>query len=578
MYQLVIEDDEGNRKQVPIIRDSVTIGRKDGNTIVLNERNVSRNHAKLVKESNHIFIEDVASRYGIKKNGKKIGPKASFKKGDVILIGDFKLTLLVKNKNKAKVQVAQPPLAEQTGIRAKPTRPAKPTAAPAPVADEQTAQLAVVSSNFAGQKFNLTHATMVIGRTEDNDIIIDHRSISRNHAKIVREEGRYKVVDLGSANGVKVNGETYHSIDLRKGDIIELGHVRFRYVEPGENFQFKPAAVDPVSLATPSKGKGKLIGIISGVGVVLTVIVAFILFGNNDKKDPSEAKNETAETQETGLRETQNTTNKETNNPPPETTDPQPDLQKVTEMLEEGRRALGEEDWEKASETFNQVLQLDPGNTEARRERDRADNEKPFKKMYNDTISMLESQKYKDAVRHSKMIPPQSAYAERIKQEKILEKCYHGMLDKTNGYVKAKRWRKVIEIANEVIEENNNSDTPSRSALNRANKLKKQARNELKPVRPPEPTAAEKKAKAQEILKNKCIPALRFKNNNKILTDCKEVLKYYNLHPAAVNVAKIYDKRGDSKNAIKYFKLAIKVAPGGLKPGLEKKINQLVNQ
>src|SRR5262249_58029359 len=100
------------------------------------------------------------------------------------------------------------------------------------------ARLVVLSSNFAGQEFLLDKAKLVIGRVDDNDIVVNHRSISRHHAAVVREHGRYNIVDLQSANGVRVNGEEYGKVELRRGDLIDLGHVRLRFVEPGEDFIF----------------------------------------------------------------------------------------------------------------------------------------------------------------------------------------------------------------------------------------------------------------------------------------------------------------------------------------------------
>src|SRR5262249_18470313 len=73
----------------------------------------------------------------------------------------------------------------------------------------------------------------IIGRTDENDVVVNHRSISRHHAKIVRENGHYHIVDLQSANGVRVNGEEYGKVELRKGDHVDLGHVRLRFVAPG---------------------------------------------------------------------------------------------------------------------------------------------------------------------------------------------------------------------------------------------------------------------------------------------------------------------------------------------------------
>jgi len=56
--KLIIEDDAGKTIVVPFARDEITIGRKEGNTIRLTERNVSRFHAKLVREGNAVHVED----------------------------------------------------------------------------------------------------------------------------------------------------------------------------------------------------------------------------------------------------------------------------------------------------------------------------------------------------------------------------------------------------------------------------------------------------------------------------------------------------------------------------------------
>ena len=45
-----------------------------------------------------------------------------------------------------------------------------------------------------------------IGRTEGNDLVLNHPSVSRKHARIEARDGRWWIVDLKSTNGVKVNG------------------------------------------------------------------------------------------------------------------------------------------------------------------------------------------------------------------------------------------------------------------------------------------------------------------------------------------------------------------------------------
>ncbi len=66
MLKLIIEDDEGNTTVVPLTQDEITIGRKEGNTIRLTDRNISRQHARLIRSNSSLFIEDLDSYNGVK--------------------------------------------------------------------------------------------------------------------------------------------------------------------------------------------------------------------------------------------------------------------------------------------------------------------------------------------------------------------------------------------------------------------------------------------------------------------------------------------------------------------------------
>src|SRR3954468_6080955 len=93
MYKLIIEDDEGKTTVVPLIRDEITIGRKEGNTIRLTERNVSPRHAKLSKANGTAYIEDMQPYNGIRVNGDRIAGRAPITEGDRVQIGDYQLAL-----------------------------------------------------------------------------------------------------------------------------------------------------------------------------------------------------------------------------------------------------------------------------------------------------------------------------------------------------------------------------------------------------------------------------------------------------------------------------------------------------
>ena len=105
---------------------------------------------------------------------------------------------------------------------------------------EQSPKLLVVNSDFRGTAFPLDKSTLVLGRTDDNDIVLAHKSISRHHAKVVRDGNRHVILDLDSANGVRINGTEFERAELSSGDHIELGHVHLRFVEAGESFELGP--------------------------------------------------------------------------------------------------------------------------------------------------------------------------------------------------------------------------------------------------------------------------------------------------------------------------------------------------
>ena len=93
MYRLVIEDDEGRTTLVPLIRDEFSIGRREGNSIRLTQRNVSRRHARVFRENNGFFVEDLGSYNGVRLNGERIAGRRTLREGDIVQIGDYHLMI-----------------------------------------------------------------------------------------------------------------------------------------------------------------------------------------------------------------------------------------------------------------------------------------------------------------------------------------------------------------------------------------------------------------------------------------------------------------------------------------------------
>ena len=82
----------------------------------------------------------------------------------------------------------------------------------------------------AGRAYEITGASATIGRSLDNDIIIEDSSVSRAHARIVIEASSVLLEDLGSQNSTFVQGEPIARVELQTGDTIQLGaHAGFSF-------------------------------------------------------------------------------------------------------------------------------------------------------------------------------------------------------------------------------------------------------------------------------------------------------------------------------------------------------------
>src|SRR5207244_7950334 len=76
-----------------------------------------------------------------------------------------------------------------------------------------------------------------VGRTEGNDLVLNHPSVSRKHARIEPRNDKIWIIDLKSTNGVKVNGNLVTESQINAGDKILIGSVQLEVKPlPAVNF------------------------------------------------------------------------------------------------------------------------------------------------------------------------------------------------------------------------------------------------------------------------------------------------------------------------------------------------------
>lgn len=94
--------------------------------------------------------------------------------------------------------------------------------------------LVVISGKSLGRKYLLDQKKIMVGRGESVQIVLDEKTVSRNHAEFYRKNNQFMVKDLQSKNGIFVNNIKVIGSALKDGDLIRIGGTVFKFVGGGK--------------------------------------------------------------------------------------------------------------------------------------------------------------------------------------------------------------------------------------------------------------------------------------------------------------------------------------------------------
>lgn len=273
------------------LEGEMLVGREVECAIILDSRQISRYHAKILVAANEVFIEDLHSSNGTYVNGRRIDSRIALSLGDEVAFDEQRYRVTSRQSGAAAVTelataamkraAAVPPPADP-----EPAPAPRPSPEPAPLqrplqppADgsqpdstrmlsaERKAQidslnqrfqkdvdlgsgprLVVMTAPIRGQVFSLDNDRVTqwrIGRDPQADIRIQEKSVSRDHARLTRLDGAYHIAATKAANGVSINGEATPEAQLRHGDKIQVG--RITLVFKTDRRQLQAEAVSPLA-------------------------------------------------------------------------------------------------------------------------------------------------------------------------------------------------------------------------------------------------------------------------------------------------------------------------------------------
>lgn len=267
------------------LKGVMTVGRGAASDVVIEQERLSRKHAQLTVTDNTLLVEDLGSTNSTFINDVKTVGVVTAKHGDIIKFDTFAYQVCVVTGNDDATQAS--------GLGSEEVLEAKTQMFVAPKSwaldnDQSTDGTLVMSldslKSDAGEKdlslaADIEHDTPVlvclngkmkgkifkfntrdkltkweIGRSPECDICVDEASVSTNHAQLIHEGKRWKLVDLMSANGTFVNGNKGLTSYLSSGDEVKFGQINFMFKVGGNagdvtapHAQVEAAVVEPVS-------------------------------------------------------------------------------------------------------------------------------------------------------------------------------------------------------------------------------------------------------------------------------------------------------------------------------------------
>ncbi len=236
MARLILTFNKQVLKEYPVLKDSVTIGRNEDNTVVIDNLAVSGYHARIDRAGNDYILTDLQSTNGTFVNNEKVASH-KLKHGDKIIIGKHLLLFVSSAKGAAEATGAA---AEKSDLdrtmmldtaRQRELLSQQKKAQGEAKAPEKIGVISFVDSSGLGE-VELSKKLTKIGKAHSSEIKLSGMLMGATAATISRRPAGYAISFTGGMAKLKVNGEVVKgSVQLNDFDTIELGSYKFQFYQ-----------------------------------------------------------------------------------------------------------------------------------------------------------------------------------------------------------------------------------------------------------------------------------------------------------------------------------------------------------
>lgn len=114
------------------------------------------------------------------------------------------------------------------------------------------AMLIGMSESVRGKTYDIATDRTAIGRNSTNILVFENETISGRHCVIEREGKKFKLRDLGSTNGTRVNSREIEEAELKPKDLVQIGSMEFLF--DAHQDEIEAARANPQTSVQVAKG------------------------------------------------------------------------------------------------------------------------------------------------------------------------------------------------------------------------------------------------------------------------------------------------------------------------------------
>jgi len=216
--RMILSLPEGSEQEYELAKSEITIGRAMNNDIVLGDARVSHTHSRLECTPQCVYITDLGSSNGTRLNGSLV-TRASLSPGDVINLGS---TTLRYESAAPAVEADNTIIDNETDL----TSTLQQAALSMTINETNTSRLVIHTPEKTWEVSLEGVDSLTIGRAPDNEVVIDHSSVSRRHARLARRGNSYVVRDLDSTNGTWLGDQRIEEHILQDSNVLRIGNAQ----------------------------------------------------------------------------------------------------------------------------------------------------------------------------------------------------------------------------------------------------------------------------------------------------------------------------------------------------------------